>query len=237
MFRSIYFLVKVFAFIISQEFQFWKIKSLTKQGKTAEKDMILRQSAKKFADVVLNTAGVKVIVEGLDNLPEKNTPIVFTPNHSSFFDIPIMLYAYDDILGFVSKAENAKLLLIGKWIKESYSVYIDRSSATKAITGLKAGVEILKQGHSQVIFPEGTRSRDGSIQKFKAGSYKLAKLSNSTVIPVAIYGAAKIVQKNAIITPQTIHLKFFKPLDSSLNTVEMAQQSEQLIKSYINKFI
>ncbi len=231
------FLIKVLSFTISVEPRFWKVKSLSKAAKHTEKDLILRQTSKQFAEVVLQAAGVEVVVEGLENLPEKGCPVVFTPNHSSYFDIPIMLYAVSDIVGFVSKPENARIPFIGKWIKESYSVYIDRSSPALALEGLQAGVEILKQGHRQVIFPEGTRSRSGKVQPFKAGSYKLAKLSDSQVVPVAIVGAANIVQRNGKINAQKVRVKFFETLDKSLNTVEMAKQSQQLIEGYINKFI
>ncbi len=236
MLKSIYFIIRVLGFIISAEPRFWKLKSLTKAGKIAEKDQLLRQSSKQFADVVLKAAGVEVVVEGLENLPSRGTPVVFTPNHSSYFDIPIMLYAVGDIVGFVSKPENAKIPFIGKWIEESYSVYIDRTSAVHAKAALQAGAEILKQGHCQVIFPEGTRSHSGAVQTFKAGSYKLAKLSNSVVIPVAIVGAADIVQKNKI-NAQKVRVKFFESLDKSLNTVEMAKRSQTIIEQYINKFI
>ncbi len=237
MIKSVVFLFKVIGFSISVEPRYWKIKSLTKANKHAEKDQLLRQTAKQFADVVLKSAGVEVIVEGRENLPPKGSPVVFTPNHSSYFDIPIMIHAVDDIVGFVSKPENARIPFIGKWIKESYSVYIDRTSPARAIEGLRAGVEILKQGHRQVIFPEGTRSPSGAVQSFKAGSYKLAKMSDSIVIPVAIVGAADIVQKSGKIKAQTVRVKFFKPLDQSLNTVEMAKTAQQEISECINNFI
>ncbi len=237
MFKTLAFLIRVFVFLILNEKKYWKVKALTKENKIAEKDALLEKTAKSFADVVLSAARLELVVEGAENLPPKGTPVVFTPNHGSYFDIPIMIAAVPGIVGFVSKPENAKIPFIGKWIKESYSVYIDRSSAANAIEGLRSGAEILKRGHRQVIFPEGTRSRDGKLQSFKPGSYKLAKMSNSLVIPVAICGAHQIVQKSGKINTLTIRVKFFKALDSNLNTVEMARNAETSISEYVEKYI
>ncbi len=237
MFKSFIFLGKVLGFAIACEPRFWKVKSLAKQGEIDQKNELLYKTAKQFADVVLRAADVEVVVEGLENLPKQGQPIVFTPNHSSYFDIPIMIYAADRLIGFVSKPENAKIPFIGKWIKESYSVYIDRSAPERAMQALQSGADILRQGHSQVIFPEGTRTKDGQLKAFKAGSYKLAKLSNSIVVPVAIAGATDIVQKGGKIKATKVRVKFFEPLNQSLNTVEMAKQSQALIATFIKKFI
>ncbi len=236
MIKTLNFIITVFIFMILQEKTFWKVKALSKKNRIAERDQLLEQTAKSFAAVVLSAAGIELDVEGAENLPPKGTPVLFTPNHASFFDIPIMIAAVPGIVGFVSKPENAKIPFIGKWIKESYSVYIDRSSAANAKEGLLAAAEILKRGHCQVIFPEGTRSRDGKIKTFKAGSYKLAKMANSSVVPVAISGARQIVRKGKI-KSLNVRVKFFKPLDTTLNTIQMAKTSQAAIEDYIEKHI
>ncbi len=233
MLRTIYVLFRLIIFLIYIEPRYWKIKSLEKKGLIKEKDEILRKTADGFCEVVLKSANIQLNVEGSANLP-KDTPFVLTPNHSSLLDIPIILFALGDITGFVSKIENKKLPFFGRWISLIYSVYIDRSSARNAIKSLNEGAEIIKNGHSQVIFPEGTRTLDGSLNEFKAGSYKLAKKAGAKVIPVAIVGAYDLHKKGSIsIKSGLVKVKFFEALDSNLDTNEMAEISQKLISEEI----
>lgn len=240
MLRAIYLLIRLFFFFIFVEPRFWKIKRLEKEGNVEEKDKILIKTIREFNNIVFGISNVKIIVEGSENIPPVGTSFVVTPNHSSFFDIPLILFAFDRVIGFVSKKENGKIPFVGRWITVFYSVFIDRTSAREAIKSMSAGVEIIKAGHPQTIFPSGTRSIDGKVNEFKAGSYKLAQKSNVPVLPVAIAGAYKVLPKGSLkVVPSTVKIKIFEPLDSStLSTNEMAEISQKLISDYIeNAFL
>ncbi len=236
MLRTIYTYIRVGLFLLFVEPRYWKIKRLDKAGRIEEKDAILLKTSKQLADCVLNSLKIDVLVEGEENVPSDNTPYILTPNHSSLLDIPILFRAMDNLTGFVSKKENKKIPFVGRWISLLYSVYIDRSSARKAIASLNEGAEIIKSGHPQVIFPEGTRTLDGSLLEFKAGSYKLAKKADALVIPVAITGAYEIFKKGSrFVKPGTVTVKYFKHLNSDLETHEMAEITKSLIEKEIEK--
>ncbi len=236
MLRSIYTYIKIALFAIYIEPRYWKIKRLDKANRIDKKDAILLKTAKQLAKVVLNPLKIKVKFEGKEHLPKDGTPYILTPNHSSLLDIPILFEVLDGLIGFVSKEENKKIPFFGRWISLIYSVYIDRSSARNAIKSLNKGAEIIKAGHPQVIFPEGTRTRDGKVLEFKAGSYKLAKKADALVIPVAITGAYDILKKGSyFVRPGTVKVKFFEPINSELDTFEMAEFTQNLIAREIEK--
>ncbi len=230
MLRSIYTYIKIVLFAIYIEPRYWKVKRLDKADRIDEKDTILLNTSKQLAKVVLKPLKVKVEVEGKENIPKDNTPYILTPNHGSHIDIPIVFEAMDGLIGFVSKVENQKIPFFGRWIRLIYSVYIDRSSARNAVVSLNKAAEMIKAGHPQVIFPEGTRSDDGSLNEFKAGSYKLAKKAGALVIPVAIIGSYEVLKKGSMIAKSgTVKFKIFEPLDAGLDTHEMAKKTEELI--------
>ncbi len=236
MLRTIYTYIKLFLFLLYIEPRYWKIKRLEKAGKIAEKDAILLKTSKGLAHCVLPPLKIRVTVEGKENIPKDGRPYILTPNHSSLLDIPILFEALDEVTGFVSKEENQKIPFFGRWIRLIYSVYIDRSSARNALKSLNKGVEIIKAGHPQVIFPEGTRTLDGKILEFKAGSYKLAKKADALVLPVAIIGAFDIFKKGSkFVKPGHVIVKIFEPIDSDLDTFEMAELSQNVIAKEVAK--
>lgn len=236
MLRTMIAFTKVFLYLISIEPKYWKIKRLEREGRIAEKDAILMKITKDIASSVLSTLKIQVEVEGKEHIPSDGTPYILTPNHSSILDFPVLFQALDQVTGFVSKIENRKIPFIGRWISLIYSVYIDRSSPRSAVKSFNVGVEMIKSGHPQVIFPEGTRSRDGKLLEFKAGSYKLAKKAEAKVIPVAIVGIHRLSKggKNGF-KPGTVKVIFFEALDSTLDTIEMAEISQKRIAERVQE--
>ncbi len=236
MLRTLYVYFRIIVFFVIRESRYWKIKSLDKQGKIEEKDVLLLKTSQEIADCILNSAKIKVEVEGKENLPPEGEPYILTPNHSSFFDVPIILLAVGRLIGFVSKKENKKLPFFGRWVHLLYSVYIDRSSTRSAVKSLSEGAEFIKKGYPQVIFPEGTRTNDGRVQDFKAGSYKLAQKASAKVIPVSITGAFDLMKKGSfLMKPGTVKVKFFSALNPDLDTSEMALESQTLISNEVEK--
>lgn len=235
MFRAIYLIVCVFFFFLFQEVNFRKVKRYEREARKEEKDKIVASVMWGLADLVVKRGKLKVEVEGYENIPSKGRPYIITPNHSSLLDVPLLLYAFKRIIGFVSKKENAKIPFVGRWVTVIYSVFIDRSDSRAAIKSLNEGAKFIRAGYPQVIFPEGTRTLDGTVGEFKAGSFKLAEKAGVPVLPVAIKGGYEVMRKGRFVfKPGTIKIKIFEPIDiSEMSTQEAAALVQSLIKDYV----
>ncbi|QEN04740.1 hypothetical protein EW093_08470 [Thiospirochaeta perfilievii] len=136
-------------------------------------------------------------------------------NHQSLLDILILLsslsYKVRKDMFFTAKKELKFLKFIFPGI--SY-IFVDRKSNT--MPALKAGADILRQGKTLVIFPEGTRTKDGRLNEFKTGAVFLAKELKKNIIPMVINGAYKVFPTNTlfpkIFTKQRISLTILKHL-------------------------
>jgi 1-acyl-sn-glycerol-3-phosphate acyltransferase len=124
-------------------------------------------------------------------------PLLFVSNHESYADIPIFCAAIQDKqMGFVAKKSLCKLPLFGSWIRDIRSIFIERGDARSSLKAMDEGVDLLQQGFSLVIFPEGTRSKGGPMGAFKKGSLRLAVKAAVPVVPVTHKGGWKIFEEN-----------------------------------------
>jgi len=141
---------------------------------------------------------------------------VFVANHQSNFDIPLLLGYINKPKGFIAKAETEKMPIVGGWMRYLRCVFMDRSNPRAALKAIKQGIEIVKSGYSLVIFPEGTRSVDGSLSEFKPGSFKLAMKAEAMIVPVTISGSFGIMKKGSLrIKPSQVKITISDPVTST----------------------
>lgn len=118
---------------------------------------------------------------------------MFVANHSSWMDIPFMGHT----IGWrnykiIAKAELSKVPILGKAIVVGGNVRVDRTNKRSQLQTLKTGIQYLKDRVNLCTFPEGTRSRDGKVKKFKNGAFKMAHKAGAPVIPLSIVGGHKV---------------------------------------------
>ncbi|MFT9497777.1 lysophospholipid acyltransferase family protein [Anaerosolibacter sp.] len=171
-----------------------KVKSLDQQGRIQERDKIIHQTARGWAKSLVNFTGAQIQVTGEENIPKEGS-VLFVSNHQGNFDIPILLGFIDKPKAFIAKKELKKIPILRTWMEYMQCVFIDRQDARQSLKAINRGTELLKEGYSQVIFPEGTRSEDGTIGEFKAGSLKLALKANVPIIPISIKGSYNMMPK------------------------------------------
>ena len=171
-----------------------KVKRLDQQGKVEERDHLVHQKAQNWARRLVNLSGAQIHVMGAENIPTEG-PVLFVSNHQGNFDIPILLGFIDKPKGFIAKKEITKMPIIKNWMEYMQCVFIDREDVRQSLKAINRGAELLKEGYSQVIFPEGTRSADGSLGEFKPGSLKLALKSGVPIVPVTIRGSYNMMPK------------------------------------------
>ncbi len=172
-----------------------------------------RLSAKLF--------GISIEVIGRENYsPEKNYLVI--SNHAGMADIPLLLGTMNLNLRFMAKEELGKIPLLGRALRQAGYVMIKRGQNRAALQSLFAATEVLKNGHSLHIFPEGTRSATGELLPFKRGAFRVAREGGAPVLPVTIIGSHLITpKKSLIINKGKIKVIIGKPIQpSSFGTVE-----------------
>jgi len=160
----------------------------------------------------LRLAGVKLEITRL--APDPAGPAVYASNHESALDIWALFIAIRRNVRFLAKKELFDLPVFGWYLRMARFVEVDRRNHTRAIASLEKGAEIVRDGVSLVVFPEGTRSADGSILSFKKGPFVLASRAGVPVVPIAVSGASAIAPKGRIaIRPGTIRVAVGEPVD------------------------
>lgn len=187
------------------------MQALPKGMSVKEKDILIQETPKKWSETIMKMTGSKVEVRGNHNLPDG--PVLIVANHEGDFDIPLLLGFLNKPFGFISKIEVKKVPVLSKWMDVMNCVYLDRKDRRQAVRSIREGVKMLKEGHSILIFPEGTRSKGGPIEEFKSGSLRLAKDAGVPIVPVSIEGTAEVFEKNGrLIKPANITLTICPPI-------------------------
>ena len=137
-------------------------------------------------------------VEGLEHI-EKDKPYVIVINHQSMVDI-MMLYLVPMTFRWVSKREVYRIPFIGRFLLLHGDITIDRKQGSKAMRKvMEKGQMWLGRGVSVSMFPEGTRSKDGEIHRFKAGAFALAKEAGVGILPVVMDGSSTMFRPSMMV--------------------------------------
>lgn len=146
---------------------------------------------------ILFAGGVKLHVTGLEKL-DAQRPYVFMVNHQSNIDIPILVKSLPDFqLRWIAKRELLWVPFFGWALWAGKHITVDRNRPSAAVKSLRRAKERIAAGISVVVFPEGTRSRDGALQRFKKGGFLLAIETQTDVVPVTIVGSRNLLPSGA----------------------------------------
>jgi|WetSurMetagenome_2_1015567.scaffolds.fasta_scaffold152036_1 1-acyl-sn-glycerol-3-phosphate acyltransferase len=174
--------------------------------------IVHRWCAVPWARTILFVCGVKLEVKGVENI-NADLPRIYMANHQSYFDIFTLLTGLPVDFKFILKQELMKIPLLGWAMKGAKYISIDREDGRKAIVSMNRAAEKIRNGASVLIFPEGTRSKDGIVDEFKKGGFLLAMKSGCDVVPVAISGSRNIVPKGSRkVNRGTVFLNIGKPI-------------------------
>jgi 1-acyl-sn-glycerol-3-phosphate acyltransferases len=198
-----------------------------------KRDALVDRIVRNWAKRLLFMAGAKVTVTGRENIPEGRT-CVFASNHQSFFDILVLLAHLDRPHAILSKASIGKVPMIRLWMKEIHCVYVDRSDMKAGIEAINRMIDVIKDGYSAIIFPEGTRSKTGEVGEFKGGAFKVAQKTGAPVIPVALDGTGALFERNHYwIRPGKVHLAILPPIETEgmgrAESKELPDKTQRLV--------
>lgn len=182
-----------------------------------------------WARIVLKSGGVSTEVRGLEHLPEEHS-LCFVANHQSYFDIPLIMATIPRIIGFVAKKELRFLPLVNIWMVQIGCVFLDRSSPRQALEVFARGAESIRRGRAKLIFPEGTRSKNGAMGPAKPGALRLAFMSGATVVPITLDGSRKLLEQEGKITPGKVVITIHPPLSANIAAkAEQRQFTDQVM--------
>ncbi|MHC1730036.1 MAG: lysophospholipid acyltransferase family protein [Syntrophobacteraceae bacterium] len=168
--------------------------------------------ASAWGNVNIWAAGVKVTMAGLENVDPRK-PYILASNHQGWFDIFAALGKLPIRFSWLAKEELFKIPILGHAMHTAGYIPIDRTDHRKAINSMNKAAEIIRQGTSVFIFPEGTRSPDGVMMEFKKGGFVLAAKSNQPIVPISISGSYRILRKGSwLIHPGEIRFSLGSPV-------------------------
>lgn len=200
------------------------------------RDRYVDEMPQIWAKGILKRTKSTFTLRGEENLPEG--PVLFISNHEGNFDIPVLIAHIPKPFGFISKVEVKKLPIIRDWMVEMNCVFLDRSNRRSAMNVLDDAVKKLREGHSILIFPEGTRSKGAGVQSFKSGFAKVAQEADVPVVPIAISGTSNIMEKNNNkIRPSHVNIEILPAIDRThmkeLKRQELVDHAEEVIKQAV----
>ncbi len=145
-----------------------------------------------WSTVFLAVPPVHWKVEGADRI-EPGTQYFFLANHLSNFDIPLLFRAIPTPIRYLAKKELYKIPVFAQALKVGGIVKIDRGAGVRSYAAINEGVARAKEnGYSLIVFPEGTRSRDGELHPFKKGAFRMAIATGLPVVPVTVNGTWEV---------------------------------------------
>lgn len=159
-------------------------------------------------------SGVKLQVNGYENIP-KDRAVLFVGNHTSYYDIIVTYPLMQRPTGYIAKKEIKKIPFLSWWMYFVNCIFLDRNDPRKGLKSVLNAADMIENGISIFLFPEGTRSKNGKLGEFKDGGFKIATKSKCPIIPVGIQGTADIFENHfPFIKSSKVTVTFGEPIET-----------------------
>ena len=195
--------------------------------------------ARKWGRTILLLSGIKYSVTGLDNLKLENKSYFFASNHASALDIPLAFAGIPIWLVSIAKIELKSIPVLGWVMTTAGHVFVDRNNKEKAFLSLEnAKKTFTKNPRSVLIFPEGTRTSNGELMKFKTGGLKMAIDLGIPIVPVACKGTYEMLKNGSRkIGNNKLELKIGVPILTKIDEKLDKKDVAKMIKKSIEKLL
>ena len=167
-----------------------------------------------WSKIMFWAAGQKFEITGKEKIPD-HSRICFVANHQSYGDIPLVMGYMGKRVGFIAKKELSKVPILNIWIKSINCIFIDRGQGRQALRAIERGMEQITQGYPKVLFPEGTRAKNGKMKKFKAGGLQMAVRYDITLVPITIDGLFHCFEETKRVVPGTTKVTIHDPIETA----------------------
>jgi 1-acyl-sn-glycerol-3-phosphate acyltransferase len=192
--------------------------------------------ARAWSWLILKTTGVVVTVEGLDRVKPGGT-YIFISNHQSIYDIPVIFATLPFQLRIIAKASLGNFPFLGWHLRRAGHLLVDRSNPDRQGI-LNRWRRLVAEQLSLIIFPEGTRSADGHVGRFRGGSFLMALEAGLPIAPLSISGSCLVMRKGELTTrPGHVTLVVHTPVaaprvehPSIADARDLARQVEEIVR-------
>ena len=197
-----------------------------------------RYALLKKIDRKANTGGnITIKSYGVENIPSENG-FMFYPNHQGLYDVLAIIDTCPRLFSVVMKKELKDIFFLKQVFQIMGAYALDREDVRQAMKVIIDVSKEVEKGRNYLIFPEGTRSKNGNkIGTFKGGSFKAATKAKCPIVPVALINSFVPFDRNTI-RPVTVQVHFLKPLEyedyKEMKTTEIAALVEKQIQETID---
>ena len=189
--------------------------------------------ARAWARLILRTTGVRVHVTGLDHL-EPSRSYVFASNHQSIYDIPILFASLPWQLRIVAKDSLGRVPFLGWHLRRTGHLLVDRTNPGPGI--VEKMKRLVSERHSLIVFPEGTRSVDGAVGRFKKGTFIVAVEAQLPVVPVSIARSRHVMKKGRLmVCPADVTLTVHPPIATAGKTKQDARAVADQVRDAVTQ--
>ncbi len=186
--------------------------------------------------LAVKSGNINLQVTGLENIPEE-PGFLLCGNHQGMFDILAIVASFDKPIAAVLKKELAEIPFLKQIIACTKSQPMDREDVRQSMKVIQTVIKELLQGRTYLIFPEGTRSKNGNkMLEFHSGTFKCATKSKCTIQPFALIDSFRVLDHNGI-EPVNVQLHYLEPISyeeyKDMNTTEIATMVHDRVQKKI----
>ncbi len=183
---------------------------------------------------------VTIKSSGQEYIPKENG-YMFFPNHQGMYDVLAMIDSCQSPFSVVSKKEVKDVPFLKQILKCMKAFFIDREDVRQSMKIIAAVTKEVKEGRNYVIFPEGTRSKNGNkLGEFKGGSFKAATMARCPIVPVALIDSFKPFDSHST-KPVEVQVHYLEPMYydeyKDMKTVEIASEVKRRIEKKISEYV
>lgn len=190
--------------------------------------------ARLWSWLALKVARVRLKVRGTELVPP-GQPFIFMGNHQGYFDVLALFHAVPQRFKWLAKAELFKVPIWGHSMRRAGYIPLDRGNGPAALKNLEAAAAAIRGGDSVVVFPEGTRTLDGSLLPFKKGGFLLAIKAGVPIVPFTVNGSRHVNPRNHMeLNPGEISIRFGAPITTAgKQRAELMEEVRQAIAAHL----
>ena len=187
----------------------------------------------KIMGWVVDTGNIDLQVYGKENIPQEGSFMLYA-NHQGMFDVVALAATCDRPLGAVYKKELRDVPVLKQILQSTLSFAMDREDVRQSLTVIQNVTKEVQSGRNYLIFPEGTRSKNGNVMgEFHGGSFRAAIKAKCPIVPVAFIDSFKVLDQKGS-APVTVKMYYLEPIPyeefANMKTVELAELVKQRIK-------
>ena len=186
--------------------------------------------------VIAFLSGCHVTVKGRENVP-KDEAVLYIGNHRSYFDVVLTYARCPGLTSYMAKKEVARVPLLSTWMRFLHCLFLDRKDIKQGLKTILAAIDLIKNGISVCIFPEGTRSTgpdQTELLPFHEGSFTVATKTDCLIVPMAITNTSRIFEDHIpFIRSTDVVIEYGKPFRPS----ELTKEQKKGIGGYTRGII